>query len=174
MFDQFLKAIPEEFFETFADGFDGNTFDDFSGKGMCEQAPCAGFVDTTAPAIEDGLTVQLANGCAVRALYVVGEDFQLGLGVHGRAVSEDDRSTALFRIGLLSVFADEDLPVEDTPRTVAQHAMIMLVAVAVRHRVIGECVVIDNLLAADDVEAVQRALDSLAIHDEVDVVSRNA
>ncbi len=96
------------------------------------------------PQVEDRLVVHLADGGAVRALDVVGEDLELRLGVDLRVVGQQQRLVRLLRVGLLRVGPDDDLAVEDRRGAIGEDALVDLAAVAVRLRVIDRRVVVDE------------------------------
>jgi len=60
-------------------------------------------VEATRPQIEDRVLVELTHRCAVRALYVVGEDFELRLRIDLRLVGEQQGLVRLLGVGLLRV-----------------------------------------------------------------------
>ena len=74
------------------------------------------------------MLVELANGCAVRALHVVGIDFQLGLGVGGRRAVEQHRLHRLRGIGLLRIARDQNLAQIAARRAVREDGAHRLVA----------------------------------------------
>ena len=92
--------------------------------------------------------VELANGGAMGAADVVGEDFQLRLGVNDGVLGQQQRLVGLLGIGLLGILADEDLAVEDAVSAIAEDALVNLMARTVRLGVIDDGEVIDVLLAA--------------------------
>src|SRR3546814_9007848 len=59
--------------------------------------------------IENRFGIEFADRAAVRALHVVGEDFEFGLGVGGRAAVEQHRLHVLLAVGLLCLARDRDL-----------------------------------------------------------------
>ena len=105
--------------------------------------------------VEERFGVELADGGAVRAAHVVGADLQFGFGVDDGVVGQDQILVGLLGIGLLRVFADDDLAVEDGVGFAVQNAFIEFVAGAVRLGVVDDRVIVDVLRAVDDVEAVQ-------------------
>ena len=91
--------------------------------------------------------------------------------------ASSDSSSALL-VCLASVFCasgpHDDLAVEDRARLIREDALVHLVAAAMRHRVVDGRVVVDQLRAAADVEAIQRAVDAFAVERGDDVVADQA
>src|SRR5882724_635216 len=94
------------------------------------------------------------NRRAACALDVVGEDLELRLRVDGRIVGQEQHLVRLLGVGLLGVFADKDLAVEDAVSAIAEDALVNLMARTVRLGVIDDGEVIDVLLAIGQVEAI--------------------
>ena len=76
----------------------------------------------------------------------------------------------LLGVGLLGVLTDQDLAVENRAGAARQNALVQLVAGGVRLGVIDGGVIIDVLLARDQIQAVERAFAALREHG-VDVVA---
>jgi hypothetical protein len=108
--------------------------------------------------VEERIGVELPDAGAVAALHVVGVDLELGLGVHLRLRAQQQVRVRLGRIRLLRIRPHDHPPPEHTPRAAAEHALVELVAGAVGNRVVDSGVVVYELLAAADEQAVQRAL----------------
>ena len=115
------------------------------GKGMEQQV--AGLVARQAARlqVEQRVFVELADGGAVGALHVVGEDLELRVGVDLRVVREQQRPIGLLGVGLLRVGTHEDAAVEHRLRLAGQDALVELVAGAVRRGVVDRGVVVDEL-----------------------------
>ena len=124
--------------------------------------------------VEDRLAVKLADGGAVRAFDVVGENLELRLGVDGRVVGQEQRLVGLLGVGLLGVLADEDLAVEDAVGLAVEDALVKLVTGAVRHGVVDAGVVVDVLLAVGHIKAVERAFAAFAREHGADFVAHQA
>ena len=116
-----------------------------------------GGVDAAAAQIEDRVLVELADGGAVAALDVVGEDLELRLGVDLRVVGQQQVLVHLLRVALLRVRAHEHLAVEDAGGALVEDALVELAAGAARLAVVDGGVVVDVLRAAGQVEPVERA-----------------
>ena len=65
--------------------------------------------------IEQRLLVEIADGRAVAAFDVVGQDFELGLGVDGGARAQQQVLVELMRVGLLRVAAAPRCVPRNTP-----------------------------------------------------------
>jgi len=130
-------------------------FRDVEGKGVDKKGPGCGFADPTGAKIEQGIFTELSHGGTVTALHVVGIDLQLGLGINGRFFADDEVVILLKGVRLLRVLVYKDLAVEDTGGLLEQHALVELVAKTKRLLVVDEGMVIDQLLAGGEVEAVQ-------------------
>ena len=115
--------------------------------------------------------VELADGRAVRAFHVVGEDFQLRLGVDGGVGREQQSLVGLLGVGLLGVGMNEDFAVEDAVGSAVEDGLVQLVAIAVRLGVVDARVIVDELPAAGHREAVEDALAAFGAEDGVDVVA---
>ena len=74
-----------------------------------QQRACARRIEAAALGVEQLHRVELSDGGAVRALHVVGEDFELGLAVRRRAAVEQHGLDRLLGVGLLSAARDLDL-----------------------------------------------------------------
>ena len=108
----------------------------------------------------------------MRAFHVVGVNFQLRLGVGGRVVGEQQIFVRLLRVGLLRDGMNVNPSVENALRFVVEDAVEILVAGAMRLRVLDNHVMIGQLLAAREVKAVQNAFQAFAGEFGADVVAR--
>src|SRR4051812_10746516 len=77
-------------------------------EGAGEEGLRLGFGYSTARHVEEGAAVELADGRAVGAFDVVGEDLELGLGVDRRAPGEEQALQRLLAVGLLGAARDLD------------------------------------------------------------------
>src|ERR1035437_1985426 len=139
-------------------------------ESVSQQAGGLAFADAARLQVEERFAVELADGGAMGAAHIVGEDLQLGFGIHHGVVGEDQVLVSLLGIGLLGVLADDDFAVEDGVRLAVEDALVELVAGAVRHGVADHRMIIDVLRAVDDVEAVQRGVGTFG-EGGVDVVA---
>src|SRR3546814_2804908 len=64
--------------------------------------------DAAACEVEEGGLVEFADGGGVGAFDVVGEDFELGLGVHRRGAGEEQALQRLLAVGFLRIAGDLD------------------------------------------------------------------
>ena len=106
-------------------------------------------------------------------LHVVGEDFQLRLGVDLGRLGQQERAVGLLRVGLLRLGRHEDLPVEHAVGLAVQDALVDLPAPAVGMVVEDGCVVVYQLLVAAEVEPVEQALHVGGVQVAAQVVPRN-
>ena len=77
-------------------------------EGAGEQGLGLGFGNAAAGHVEEGVAVELADGGAVGAFDVVGEDLELGLGVDRRGAREEQALQRLLAVRLLGVAGDLD------------------------------------------------------------------
>ena len=73
--------------------------------------------------VEDGRLIQRADGVAMRALDVVGEDQQLGLGVDLGPVGKDQGMVAHTGLGPVRARLDHDAALEHAPSLIAHDAL---------------------------------------------------
>ena len=90
--------------------------------------------DAARAQVEQRFFIDFAGGRAVRALDVVGVDFQARHAVRAGAVGEEDVAAVLARVGFLRAVRDVDHAVEDAERRVVERAAHALVAFAVSVR----------------------------------------
>ena len=110
----------------------------------------------------------------MRALHVVGEDFELRLGVHLRLAREEQVAARLRRIGLLRARAHQDLAVEHRMRRAAGDALVQLAAHAVGLRMVDQGMGVRELLTADQRDPVDRAFGAFGRLHDVEVEARKA
>src|SRR6185503_15249193 len=103
-------------FEPNSHGVDFHSIKHVVREAVGQHASC--FLDTKAARsqIVNCVFIQMPDGCAVRALDVVGIYLELRLAVDGRLFGEHQVLIALSSIGLLSVLAYNDAAVEDGAR----------------------------------------------------------
>ena len=140
-----------------ADGFEGDAAHHVAGEGADHDLAGVLQSDAAGTEIKNRLLVHLADGGAVGAFDVVGEDFELGFGVNDGVVGEEEVAVGLFGVGFLGVLADKDFAVEDAVGAPGEDAVVEFVAFATGVGVIHHGVVIGQLVAPDQVEAVENA-----------------
>ena len=141
------------------------------GEGVGEQAPRRLDADAARAQVEDRVLVELADGRAVRAAHVVGEDLELGIGVDQRLRGEQQVAAGLLGVGLLRLRVDVDAAVEDAARALVEHALEQLVARGVGLGVVDPHVKVGELAATHQIEAVERHLRAFAGERRLDVVA---
>ncbi len=86
-----------------ADGLHFDAADDVAGEGVGEQGAGVVFGDAARAQVEQGFVTELPDGRAVRAFHVIGEDFQLRLGVNLRGRRKQEGLIGLLGVGLLGI-----------------------------------------------------------------------
>ena len=81
------ETLIDEVAQAVAEGFEGDAVEYFTDESKLQQHASFLFGNTTLTHVEEGFVVELTHGAAVGALYVIGIDFQHGLGVHTCGVS---------------------------------------------------------------------------------------
>src|SRR5262249_49858019 len=107
------NAVVDDFLDGSAHGTFLHALDAFTGKCEKQQVARCNFVDAARTQIEEGIFFDLSNRGSVSALDVVGENFELGLGVDLRVVREQQVAIGLLGVGLLCFAADNDATVEN-------------------------------------------------------------
>ena len=125
--------------------------------------------DAARAQVEQRFFVHFAGGGAVRALDVVGVDFQARHAVRARAVGEEDVAAVLARVGFLCAVGDVDHAVEDAERRVVERAAHALVAFAVFGEVAHVQVVVAGLFAREQLYAAEGEVCAFAVQFAVDV-----
>src|SRR6185436_19160203 len=105
------------------------------------------------------------------ALYVVGVDLELGLGVHRRVGRKEQVSVGLARVRLLRVLMDDDLAVKYAAGRTVENPFVELQAGRSRLDVLDLREIVDMLLAGAKIQAVEHALRALAIKRYLHVVA---
>ena len=121
--------------------------------------------------VEQLRRIELPDRRAVGTLDVVGENLELRLGVDRRVVGEEQYLVRLLGVGLLGVFADKNLAVEDAVRSAIEDTLVEFMARAIRLGVIDDGEVIEVLLAVREVEAVDSRFSVLAVEADADLVA---
>ena len=107
------------------------------------------------------------------AFDVISKDFQLRFRIDHRLVIEQDIVIGLKGVGFLGFLFDDDLSVEHPGSTFAEDAFVVLMAFAIRLRMMHQRVVIDVLFASDYGHPFQGGVDPLPFLIEVEVVAGN-
>src|ERR1039458_1758981 len=123
-----------------------------------QQVARGGLFDSARAQVEELLFFNLAYGGAMRALDVVGVDFELRLGVDARIITEEQIAVGLLGVGLLRVLVTYDAAVEDAARAIIENAVVKLAARTLRLRVLHQHVVVEVLASSADEKAVDEAL----------------
>ena len=111
-------------------------------------------------------------GRAVRAFHVVGVNLQLRLGVRRRVVGKQQIFVGLLGVGFLRRRVHINPAVENAPRFVVQNPVEILVAGAMRLRVFHNHVMVRQLLAARQIQAVEDALQTFARQVGANIIAR--
>src|ERR1035437_8131461 len=150
-----MKFLEKNPFQRIAQRLHFDAIDYVLRECVGQQAAGLALADAARLQVEERFAVELADGGAMGAAHIVGEDLQLGFGIHHGVVGEDQVLVGLLGIGLLCVLADDDFAVEDGVGLAVENALVEFVAGAVRLGVIDDRMIVDVLRAVDDVEAVQ-------------------
>src|SRR5258706_15272762 len=86
------------------------------GKRANQQMPGCRVAQTTRAEIEQRVIIELPHRRAMRAPDVVREDLELRFRVDLRVLGQQECTIGLLCVGLLRVWPDDDLAVEDAPR----------------------------------------------------------
>src|ERR1035438_3250576 len=103
-----MEFLEQDSFQRIFQGLNFDAIDDVLREGVGQQAARILFADAARPQVEHGFGIQLADGGAVRAAHVVGENLQFGLGIDHRLVGQHQVLVGLLGVGLLRVLADDD------------------------------------------------------------------
>ncbi|NJK59946.1 MAG: UbiH/UbiF/VisC/COQ6 family ubiquinone biosynthesis hydroxylase [Oscillatoriales cyanobacterium SM2_1_8] len=126
-----LEAIACQFFQTGTQGRHGNLLQHLPRKAVHQQLDGADVIQPAAAQVKQLLGIQLAHGGAMGTFDIVGQNFQLGLGMNPRCVAEQQTPTQLGGIGLLGPFPHHNFAVEDASAATAGRAFVPLTAAAV-------------------------------------------
>ena len=108
----------------------------------------------------------------VGALYDVGVDLELRLAVGVRIGRQQQIVVGLLGVGLLRAGPHDDPPREHATGTLVEHAVEILVALAVVGRVIDRRMVIGVLLAGEQVQPIENQRPARTRQHRTDVVTR--
>jgi hypothetical protein len=132
-----------------------NALDHFADKGLRQHGAGLGFGNAALAGVEDRVLVQGADGVAVGAGDVVGEDQQLGLGVDLGLVRQDQGVVAHAGVGLVGAGLDDDPALEHAARLVVDHALGQLAGGPVDAAVGDLGGLVGVALAVQQVDAVE-------------------
>ncbi len=145
-----------------------------AGESHQQQLSRGDFINATRAQIKQRILFNLADGRAVRALHVVGVNFELRLGVDLRVVGEQQVAIGLLGVGLLRVFVDDDASVKNAVGMIVENAVVELTAAAVRAGVLDQHVVIEMLAAVADEQAIDQALSAFTGQHRMHVVAHQS
>src|SRR4029453_43372 len=97
--------------------------------------------------IEESTFVNLADGGAVCAFHIVGEDFQLGFAIDLRLIRKQKIPVGLLGIGFLRVSVNNDAPMKDAVSMLIENSVVKLTALAMGTPVLYKHVVIEVFAA---------------------------
>src|SRR5919108_2182737 len=143
----------------------------FIGEGQKQKFAGRHLVDPTGTQVKERVLFDLADGCAMRALYVVGIDFELRLGVDLCVVGKQKVAVGLLSIGLLCVFMHDNAAMENSVRMAVQNAVVEPTAITVWAGMFDQHVVVQMLAAVADEQTIDQALGAFASQDWVYVVA---
>ncbi len=167
------SATDQRLLELGPQGIDPDAADDVVGEGIGQQPAALVAADAPCPQVKQLFLVELADAGAMGTLHVVGVDFQLRFGVNDGIVGQQQRLVGLLGVGLLGVGVNVNLAVEDAAGPAVEDALVQLVAGAIRLGMVDARVVIDQLVAARQVQAVKRGFAALRVEHHVDVRARS-
>ena len=120
------------------------------------------FANASLAHIKQRTLVQLAHSGAVAALYIIGVNLELRLGVHPRRRRYADVFVRLLGVGFLRVGAHKNVAAEHANRFVVEHVFVEFVAGAVGHGVVNVGEVIDVLVPRWQRQTIDAGLGVLA------------
>ena len=129
--------------------------EDVLGEPEGEQGARRILRDPPGARVVDGALVELADGRAMAALHVVGEDLELRLGVDLRVRRQQEIVVALARVGVLRVPMDQHPPVEHPPTVPVEEPLVDLLAGPPGLAMVHPGMEVDVLSPAGDVEPVE-------------------
>ena len=124
-----------------------NTIDDFTSKGMHQHTPGPGHWDPSSTQIPNGLVIQLADGCPVRAANIICINLKLRFGVRGGGIGKQKIFVGLLGICFLCYLTHVDAAMEDAAGLIVQNPIEVFMAFGVRLGMIHDHVVVDDLIA---------------------------
>ena len=151
------RRFEQRLFQVLANARNTDAVDDVARERVNQKIARVRLADAARAQVEHRFFVELADGRAVRAAHIVGQNLQLGLGVDHRIFGKHQVLVGLLGVGLLRVLAHENLAVEHGARCAVQNAFVELVAGGVRLGMVERRVIIDVLRAVGEIKPVQRA-----------------
>ena len=76
------ETLVDKVAQAVAQGLEGDVVDDFRHEGLLQQQACLALGDASLAHVEQGGIVELSDSGSMRALHIVGIDFEHGLCVH--------------------------------------------------------------------------------------------
>src|SRR3954471_520834 len=152
------QALSDQSLELHPYRLEGHLADNLRGKGVRQQPFGFPRRHSTAPCVKERDIVQATDGGTMRALHVIRKDLELRLGVDSGGVAQQEIPVGLVCVSLLRFGANENLAVEHCPRMVVENALIDLPAATVRLIVMDRSVIVDQLVASGEIEAVGSGL----------------
>src|ERR1039458_2510634 len=166
-----FEAFCQHEVEVGAHRFQRDALHHVAGEGADHDLPGLLQSDPAGTQIKNRLLVHLTDGGAMGAFDIVGKDFQLGLGVNDGVVGEEEVAVVLFGVGFLGFLADKDFAVEHAVGAAGQNAVVEFVAFATGLGVVHHGVVIGQLLAPDQVKAVENAVAIFALENRFNLMA---
>src|SRR4051812_26566059 len=165
------QALPDQSLQLHPYRLERHLADNLCGKGIRQQPFGFPRRHSTALCVKERDIVQAPDGGTVRALHVIRKDLQLRLGVDSGGVAQQEIPVGLLCVSLLRFGANENLAVEHCPRMVVEYALIDLPAATVRLIVMDRSVIVDQLVASGEIEAVEQRLHVLVIQTGLEIVT---
>src|SRR5690348_13954717 len=106
----------------------------------------------------------------MRALHIIGEDFELRFGIDRRLIRKQQVAIGLLGVGFLGFGADKDLAIENAVGAAIHDPVIVFVTIAIRLVVMDSGMVIDKLGIAAEIKAVQSRFTAFTIENDIDIV----
>ena len=159
---QAKRVVVDQLLDVRAHGTFLHAVQAFAGERHQQQPARGHFVDSARAQIEQRIFFHLADGRAVRALHVVGVNFELRLGVDLRVIGKQQVAVGLLGVGFLRVLVHDDAAVKHAVRVAVEDAVVELAAAAMRAGVFDEHVVVEVLAAIADEQAIDQALAAFA------------
>ena len=104
-------------------------------------------------------------------LNIVGVDFQLWFGGHAGIACEAEVTIGLVGRCLLCALVDDDFSHKRTASLFVEYALVKFVAVAVWYKMLDKCIVVNILLAVDEVKSEQVGVGMFAVETHTQVVA---
>src|SRR4051812_14934159 len=165
------QALPDQSLQLHPYRLERHLADNLCGKGIRQQPFGFPRRHSTALCVKERDIVQAPDGGTVRALHVIRKDLQLRLGVDLGGVAQQEIPVGLLCVSLLRFGANENLAVEHCPRMVVENALIDLPAATVRLIVMDGSVIVDQLVASGEIEAVEERLHVFVIQTGLEIVA---